>query len=146
MAVLLWRKSLLRGGERLDSLVSKEGAFILTNLTLMSFLVVVFMGTIFPTLSEFLTATNFDPGAIFQPGRGSIHRGRCSSCGLCPVIGWQRSPVRIMARNAGIFALLTVTFALIAYAAGGRVWIASLLFGLCAAMSGAYWQISGGRC
>ena len=54
-ALIVWRRRLLRPEHRLERLVSKEGAFLATNVLLVLITAVTLVGTIFPVLSGLFT-------------------------------------------------------------------------------------------
>ena len=56
------RRDALRSEHRLDSLLSREAAFLLNNLVLVGLCFVVFWGTFFPLISEALTGTRASVG------------------------------------------------------------------------------------
>merc|ERR1711969_191613 len=54
LVALLYRRGELAGGSRLESVLSREAAFVLNNWAFIAILVVVFIGTLFPVFSELL--------------------------------------------------------------------------------------------
>ena len=52
LVALLYRRGDLAGGSRLESVVSREAAFLLNNWAFIVILVVIFIGTLFPVFSE----------------------------------------------------------------------------------------------
>ena len=54
-----------KGQPELDSMVSRESAFLLNNIVLVSALFTIFLGTIFPLLSEAIAGTQVSVGAPY---------------------------------------------------------------------------------
>ena len=62
IALVSSRAESLRSEHRLDSLLSREAAFLLNNLVLVALCFVVFWGTFFPLISEALTGEEASVG------------------------------------------------------------------------------------
>src|SRR6185369_14188355 len=52
VAVLAWRWRLLRGERPVASMISREGAFLATNILLVAMTLLVLIGTVFPVISR----------------------------------------------------------------------------------------------
>ncbi len=52
IALVVWRREMLRSEHRLDSLLSREAMFMLNNIVFVALCFVVFWGTFFPLISE----------------------------------------------------------------------------------------------
>ena len=93
--ILLFREWEHLGGEhQLDSLLSRESAFLLNNLLFMGIAVSVFWGTVFPMISELVTGQNDHgwPALLQSRGRPAVRRagaadGRGAAGGLAPGLG-----------------------------------------------------------
>jgi cytochrome c-type biogenesis protein CcmF len=78
--LLVWRADRFRGQPELDSMVSRESSFLLNNVVLVSALFAIFLGTVFPLLSEAVAGVRWrgapyqlmipPPGLVFLMGRG----------------------------------------------------------------------------
>jgi cytochrome c-type biogenesis protein CcmF len=55
LAVILWRRKLLKPERPLESLVSREGAFVAANMLLLLMMLATLVGTIFPLIRPFFT-------------------------------------------------------------------------------------------
>ena len=64
-ALLFSRRASLRSTNRLESVVSREASFVLNNWVFMAILVIVFWGTMFPVLSEWVRGTKISVGPAF---------------------------------------------------------------------------------
>ena len=66
LALMVWRRKLLSSESRLQSLTSREAAFLLGNIILSAMAFSVLWGTIFPVISELVTGTKITVGAGFS--------------------------------------------------------------------------------
>ncbi len=134
--VIFLRRAALQPDETLGGMFSKEGTFVLTNLLLMAFLMVVFVGTIFPTLTEAFFGHKVSVQApFFNQAVVPFTAGMLLLLGLCLVMGWRRTSARLFWQNAAVFfALLLLGVGLAAIWAGGRI-MAVFLLGLGAAVA-----------
>ena len=135
-AVIYRKRAALRPDDTLGGMFSKEGTFVLTNLLLMAFLMVVFVGTIFPTLTEAFFGHKVSVQApFFNQAVVPFTAVLLLLLGLCLVMGWRRTSARLFWQNAAVFlALLLVGVGLAAIWAGGRP-MAVFLLGLGAAVA-----------
>ena len=63
--LVAYRADLLKEQPELDSMVSRESAFLLNNIVLVSALFTIFLGTIFPLLSEAVAGVQVSVGAPY---------------------------------------------------------------------------------
>ncbi|MEA2387090.1 MAG: cytochrome c-type biosis protein CcmF, partial [Thermoleophilaceae bacterium] len=136
IALVVTRRSILRSEHRLDSLLSREAAFLGNNLVLVGLCFVVFWGTFFPLISEAITGTerSFGP-PMFDRYTVPLALMLVLLSGIGPVIAWRRATVANLRRNfllpcsaaaATVVALLAAGIdssvtALIMFAAGAFV-------------------------
>ncbi len=86
------RADALRSEHRLDSLLSREAAFLLNNLVLVGMAFVVFWGTFFPLISEAVTGTKASVGPPwFDRYIVPLALVLVLLSGLGPVIAWRRA-------------------------------------------------------
>ena len=114
----------LRAEGELDSIVSRESAFLLNNLFLIAAAFTVFFGTIFPLLSEAIRGVKVSVGApFFNLVNIPIFLALILLMGVGPLIAWRRASLDNLRRNflapvgagilaAGVFRLLGVANAL----------------------------------
>jgi cytochrome c-type biogenesis protein CcmF len=62
VSLMAWRFDRLRGQGELDSVVSRESAFLLNNVLLLAATFTVFFGTVFPLLSEAIRGVKVSVG------------------------------------------------------------------------------------
>lgn len=92
LGLLLWRAEHLKVPGELDSLVSRESAFLLNNLLLVAFCFTVFLGTIFPLLAEAIRGVKVSVGApFFNYVNVPIGLALLFLMGVGPVIPWRRA-------------------------------------------------------
>ncbi len=131
--LLLWRLPLLRSENELDSLLSRESAFLLNNLILVGMCFATFWGTVFPVLSEWVRGVKITVGPpFFNKVNAPLGLVLLFLTGAGPVIAWRRASARNLRRNfAGPLALGAAVAAGLA-AFGVRNGYALASFGLCA--------------
>ena len=79
---LAWRWDLLRADGELDSVPSRESAFLHNNLFLVAAAFTVFSGTVFPLLSEAIRGVKVSVVVIVHPRRRrAAHRRRAAGAG-----------------------------------------------------------------
>ena len=98
--LLAFRADLLKGQPELDSIVSRESAFLLNNIVLVSALFTIFLGTIFPLLSEAVAGTQVSVGApYFNSVTVPLFLVLVFLMGVGPVIAWRRASWDNLKRN-----------------------------------------------
>jgi cytochrome c-type biogenesis protein CcmF len=98
--LLAFRADLLRGQPELDSVISRESAFLLNNIVLVSALFTIFLGTIFPLLSEAVAGTQVSVGApYFNSVTVPLFLLLVFLMGIGPVIAWRRASWDNLKRN-----------------------------------------------
>jgi cytochrome c-type biogenesis protein CcmF len=98
--LLAWRVESLKGQGELDSIVSRESAFLLNNVFLVAASFTVFFGTIFPLLSEALRGTKVSVGApFFNLVNIPLFLGLIFLMGVGPLIAWRRASADNLRRN-----------------------------------------------
>ena len=127
------RQSFLASKRRLDSMLSRESAFLFNNLVLVAAAFAVFWGTLFPALSEWLRGTKISVGPLFFD-RINIPIGLLllALTGIGPLLAWHKTSPAALRRSfrwPGVVALL----ALAALLAGGmRNFTVTVCLTLCA--------------
>src|SRR3712207_1182194 len=91
-ALVVSRRAGLRSDHRLDSLISREAAFLLNNLLLVGLCFVVFWGTFFPLISEAVTGTRASVGPPwFSRYTVPLAIVLVLLAGLGPLLAWRRA-------------------------------------------------------
>src|SRR5829696_1950352 len=100
IALVSSRAESLRSEHRLDSLLSREAAFLLNNLVLVALCFVIFWGTYFPLISEALTGTEESVGPpFFNEITTPLALLLVFLTGVGPMLAWRRGTPRNMART-----------------------------------------------
>ena len=100
LGLLAYRSDRLKGAGQLDSLVSRESAFLLNNVVLIGICFTVFLGTVFPLLAEAVRGTKMSVGAPYF-NRVSVPLGMALMflMGVGPLIAWGRASLDNLRRN-----------------------------------------------
>src|SRR5205085_2832347 len=94
------RRAGLRSEHRLDSLVSREAAFLANNLVLVGLCFVIFWGTYFPLISEALTGNEASVGPPwFDRYTVPLALALVLLAGIGPIISWRRATLANTRRN-----------------------------------------------
>jgi cytochrome c-type biogenesis protein CcmF len=98
--LLAYRSDRLSGQPELDSMVSRESAFLLNNIVLVSALFTIFLGTIFPLLSEAVAGVQVSVGApYFNSVTVPIFLFMVFLMAVGPMIAWRRASWDNLKRN-----------------------------------------------
>jgi cytochrome c-type biogenesis protein CcmF len=98
--LLAYRADLLREQPELDAMVSRESAFLLNNIVLVSALFTIFLGTIFPLLSEAVAGVQVSVGApYFNSVTVPLFLFLVFLMAVGPIIAWRRASWDNLKRN-----------------------------------------------
>ncbi len=85
------RRRQLRSEREMESPLSREGSFLLSAVLLSSIALIVFLGTIYPTLAQLLRGAHLSLDASFcDRATGPLAMALICLMGICPVIAWGR--------------------------------------------------------
>ncbi|MBI2088819.1 MAG: heme lyase CcmF/NrfE family subunit [Deltaproteobacteria bacterium] len=116
--LLAYRADHLRGQPELDSMVSRESAFLLNNVVLVSALFTIFLGTIFPLISEAVAGVKVSVGApYFNWVAVPLFLVMVFLMGVGPMIAWRKASWDNLRRNflwptVGSLIIAMILFAL----------------------------------
>jgi cytochrome c-type biogenesis protein CcmF len=131
--ILLWlhRLETLHSENKLDSWFSREGIFLLQNVLFVSSAVTIFLGTIFPTITEAVSGVRITVSPPFyNQVAGPQLILLVLVMGVAPLLAWRKASVRALGRMSLIpAALSSISFALIVLGSGQV--IPALLLVLC---------------
>src|SRR5829696_5234356 len=124
IALVASRSASLRSEHRLDSLLSREAAFLLNNLVLVALCFVVFWGTFFPLISEAVTGDEASVGPPwFNRYTTPLALILVLLSGIGPLIAWRRATAANLRRNFALpaGAAAAVVVALVAAGVTGSL-------------------------
>ena len=102
-ALIVWRLPELRATGRIGSVVSRESAFVLTNLLFVAMTIVVFWGTVYPIVSEAIRGVEVSVGPpFFQALMAPLAVITIALVGTCPLLAWRRASGRHLKRNFAV--------------------------------------------
>jgi cytochrome c-type biogenesis protein CcmF len=99
LGLLVWRWEALGERAELDAVLSRESVFLLNNVLLVAFCFTVFVGTIFPLLSEAVTGVKVSVGTpYFNWVTGPISLLILLMMGAGPLVPWRRGSWSVLGR------------------------------------------------
>src|SRR3990172_5837989 len=123
----------LRSESQLDSLLSRESAFLLNNLLFMGIAASVFWGTVFPMISELATGQKISVGPPFYNRvAGPQFAALVLLMGVAPLVAWRKASARQLGRMMLVPFAAAVVLVVALAATGMRSWGALLGFGISA--------------
>ena len=130
-ALISYRWRALAGDHSLDSVVSRESAFLLNNWILVVSTLAVLWGTIFPLLSEAVTGTKISVGApFFNRVMVPIWLLLILLTGVGPLIAWRRASLQNLRRNFTWPLLAALGGSFVSALLGADTFIELLAYGL----------------
>ncbi|HEX2239831.1 MAG TPA: cytochrome c-type biogenesis CcmF C-terminal domain-containing protein, partial [Actinomycetota bacterium] len=133
LALIALRSRWLRGENQLESIVSRESAFLFNNVLFVAAAFTVFWGTIYPVVHELATGIRLSVGppffnAVFIP----LGLALLGLTGIGPLISWRGMSTRALGRVM-LAPLVSGGVMMMALAIAGIRSVGALLaFGLCA--------------
>jgi cytochrome c-type biogenesis protein CcmF len=123
------RRAELASENHLDSLLSREAAFLLNNFIILSILVVTFLGTNFPIVSELFTGQKVTVGPPFyEKVNGPLFAALLLLMGLAPLTMWYRTSIRWLRKMTIGPAVAATVVCIILFIMGITNWVALLGF------------------
>jgi len=107
---LMWKRlPYLKSDNKLDAIVSKESTFLFNNLFLVGMTFAVFLGTMFPIISEAIRGVKITVGPpFFNQVNVPIALGLLALIGICPLIAWRKASQRNLRRSFAVPLALTI--------------------------------------
>jgi cytochrome c-type biogenesis protein CcmF len=129
LGLVAWRWETIRSEGELDSVVSRESAFLLNNVLLVAAAFTVFFGTVFPLLSEAVRGVKVSVGApFFNQVNIPLFLSLVFLMGVGPLIAWRRASLDNLKRNFLWPVVLGIVAAAATFALGVRSFLAVLTF------------------
>lgn len=135
--LIAWRWETLRSPNTLDSALSRESAFVFNNVVLLTMAFAVFLGTVFPVISEAVTGRRMNVGPpFFDHVMTPLALGLLLLMGVGPLIAWRRASAASLRDNFLAPGAIGVMVGLALLWAGMRPPGAALAFALCGFVGG----------
>jgi cytochrome c-type biogenesis protein CcmF len=100
LVLLTWRWEALAAEGELDSVISRESAFLLNNVLLVAAAFTVFFGTVFPLVSEAVRGVKVSVGTpFFNRVNVPLFLSLIFLMGVGPLIAWRRASLDNLKRN-----------------------------------------------
>lgn len=137
LALFIFRLPRLRAEQEFDSVVSREGSFLLNNFLLVGIAFATLWGTLFPLISQAFGHLSQTVGATFyNQVDGPIFVALLLAMGIGPLLAWRRSSLPTFWRNVLPSTIAAALCALILPLAGVRDIAANIGFTVCAFTAG----------
>jgi cytochrome c-type biogenesis protein CcmF len=127
-ALTIRRLPELRPRHQLDSMLSRESAFLFNNLLLVGIAFATFWGTVFPVLSEWVRGVKITVGPpFFNRVNAPLGIGLLLLMGIGPIIAWRRSTLDKLVKTFLWPSVLGIAVGALAFAFGIRDLMAVLV-------------------
>ena len=136
-ALFIYRLPRLKPEQEFDSVVSREGVFLLNNLLLVGITFATLWGTIFPLISVALRKETMSVGPPFYDNvNGPLFALLIVTMGVGPLLAWRRTSTRSLWRNLSVPVVLAALCAVILPLAGVTNVLANIGFSVCVFTAG----------
>ncbi len=132
LGLLYYRGEELKGEAEIESLVSRESTFLLNNLLIVGAAFAIFLGTVFPMISEAVRGVKISVGPpFFNQVNGPIFLAIILLTGICALIGWRRASIKNLIHNFLWPLVVALMLGIALFIGGIREWYALVAFLLC---------------
>ncbi len=129
LGLLYLRSAELKGEAEMESLISRESTFLLNNLLIVGAAFAIFLGTVFPLISEAVRGVKISVGPpFFDQVNGPIFLAVILLTGICALIGWRRASIKNLVRNFLWPGVATIGLGIALFISGIREWYALIAF------------------
>jgi cytochrome c-type biogenesis protein CcmF len=134
LILLVWRLPLLKSDNQLDSVLSRETAFLSQNVVFVVIMIATLLGTMFRPISEWVTGNKISLNEpYFERVNGPVFFALLLLMGAAPLLAWRRSGPETLRRNFAIPIAAALLSAAVMFAFGmrneaGFVGIGALIF------------------
>src|SRR5579864_2132736 len=117
--LFVFRLPKLRPEQEFDSVISREGSFLLNNLLLVGIAFAILWGTLFPLISDAFSHQTMTVGPPFydQVSR-PLFIVLILAMGIGPLLAWRRTSTRVLWRNLAVPAIAAAACAIVLPLAG----------------------------
>jgi cytochrome c-type biogenesis protein CcmF len=131
VGLIAWRGDRLRSPGRIDSPVSREGAFLANNVLFAGFAFVVLLGTVFPLIVEAVDSDRISVGTpYFNRMTGPIGLALLFLMAVAPVLPWRKASGELLRERLLWPAWIGVGTIVLTVALGARGLLPLVAFGL----------------
>ncbi len=135
--LVAWRWETLRSRDGLDAALSRESAFLFNNVVFVTIAFAVFLGTVFPVISEAMTGRRVNVGPpFFDHVVSPLALLLLLLMGVGPLLAWRRASLASLGKDVLTPGAAGVLLGLALLAAGVRAPGAVLAFALCGFVAG----------
>ncbi len=132
VSLLIYRLPDLRSKNQLDSLLSRESSFLYNNLLFMGIAFAVFLGTIFPVISEAVRGVKITVGPpFFNAVVTPISLALLFLIGVCPLIAWRKTTPNNFLKKIAIPGAISMVGACLLYIRGIHLTTVLITLALC---------------
>lgn len=136
--LFIFRLPKLRPEQEFDSVISREGIFLLNNLLLVGIAFATLWGTIFPLISAAISRQTMTVGPPFyERVNGPLFVVLILAMGVGPLLAWRRTSTSALWRNLSVPALAAALCAAVLPLLGIRDIAANIGFAVCSFTAGA---------
>jgi cytochrome c-type biogenesis protein CcmF len=131
-ALVLYRYDTLESDNQLESILSREFAFLMNNMLLVGICFAVLWGTTYPIISEYLLGERISLGpAFYNQVTLPLFLGLLFLTGVGPLISWRKASASNLVRNftAPVVVALVVALGLVGF--GFTRWMPIMSFSIC---------------
>jgi len=131
LAVILWRTPMLRPENKIESVLSRESAFLFNNMIFMVLIAVILVGTFWPTITEAFTGKRAGiVRTVYDSLTGPLWIGLLFLMGVGPLIAWRKAGKANLVRNFTAPAALGAGAAIVLLVAGMRAFYPIAVYSL----------------
>jgi cytochrome c-type biogenesis protein CcmF len=128
VALLAWRWRRLYSGWELTSLVTRDAAFLYTNVILISLTIVCFYGLAYPLVTGVLTGTQIGlDRTFFDQAATPLFILLAALMAVCPLSAWSINAIRQLGKSAVIPLILSIFLTAVSYFLLTKSWLALLV-------------------
>ncbi len=121
LAIFFWRYPLLKSAQKLDSMLSREAAFLVNNFLLLAIAFVTLWGTVYPLLSRLAVGEEITAARPFYDQvNGPLLLGLLFLMGVGPLLPWRRATPASVRRALLLPGLIAVALVVLLLALGVR--------------------------
>lgn len=128
VALLVWRWKHLHSGWELTSLVTRDAAFLYTNVILISLTVVCFYGLVYPIITGVITGTQIGlDRTFFDKAATPLFILLAALMAVCPLSAWTVNSVKQLGKAAVIPLVLSLLLTAASFFFLTKSWLALLV-------------------